>query len=196
MQAVGLIVSPDTYSKNDLPISKRTAAEVGWKMNLSAHLRHFGHVVVTFLKTKARETQRGLTTTAVLLWKLDRHLVQDLAGVAGEVRKEATVTVHDDETKFVVRLEKLLQRLNVELVVAQVQRGVDRLERLKVDRDLHHHLASGACRPRPRPPREHQLLGSSKRLPWEHMPASPCPHPSAQSRNRAPVRSSAPCCRA
>ena len=52
-----------------------------------------------------------LVRVTVLLGQVDRELVQDLARVAGQGPEERPVTVHDDETELVVRLEQLLQRL-------------------------------------------------------------------------------------
>jgi hypothetical protein len=42
----------------------------------------------------------------------------------------------DDETKLCVRLEKFRERLSVKLVVAEIERGVDGLEGLKVKVDF------------------------------------------------------------
>lgn len=103
---------------------------------LHGQLSDLAHVVVTLLVTETRETQSGLTTTSVLLGKIDGELVKNLAGVAGEGAKECAVTVHDDEAEPLVGLEQLRKSLGVELVVAQVQGGVDGLEGLEVDVDL------------------------------------------------------------
>ena len=88
---------------------------------------------MALLEAEARKAQRRLAAAPVLLRQVDRELVEDLAVVARERAEEAAVTVHHDEAELVVGLEQLLQRLGVELVVAQVERGVDRLEGLKVD---------------------------------------------------------------
>ena len=50
--------------------------------------------------------------------------------------EKGAVSVHDDETKLLIRLEQLAQCLGMELVVTEVQRGVDGLEGLEVDVDL------------------------------------------------------------
>ena len=47
--------------------------------------------------------------------------------------EESTVTVHDNEPESVVVREERSESLRVELVITEVQRGVDRLERLKVN---------------------------------------------------------------
>lgn len=62
--------------------------------------------------------------------------MDNLSRVAGEGAKKRTVSVHDDEAKFLVRLEQLAQGLGVEFVVTEVQRGIDGLEGLEVDVDL------------------------------------------------------------
>jgi hypothetical protein len=60
--------------------------------------------------------------------------VDDFAGVSGEGTEESTVTVHDDETETGVRLKELGERLGVELVVAEIEGGVDGLWRGKSER--------------------------------------------------------------
>ena len=62
--------------------------------------------------------------------------MDNLTGVAREGAEKRAVSVHDDEAKLLVRLQQLAQRLGVELVVAEVERGVDGLEGLEVDVDL------------------------------------------------------------
>ena len=47
--------------------------------------------------------------------------------------EESTVTVHDNEPESVVVSEECSEGFRVELVITEVQRGVDRLERLKVN---------------------------------------------------------------
>ena len=101
--------------------------------------RQFGDladVVVTLLLTQTRETQSGLTATAVLLGQIDGELLQDLSGIAGEGTEKGTVSVHDDEAILGVGLEQLAQSLGVELVVTEVEGGVDGLEGLEIDVDL------------------------------------------------------------
>ena len=46
-------------------------------------------VVVPLLHAQTRETQRGLTSAAVLLGEVDGELVQDVAGVALEGKKKS-----------------------------------------------------------------------------------------------------------
>ena len=79
-------------------------------------------VVVALLVTETRETERGLTTAAVLLGEVDGELVDDLACVARDGAEERAVAVHDNEAELGVRLEQLLKRLGMEFVVAQVER--------------------------------------------------------------------------
>ena len=91
---------------------------------LHGELGDLAHVVVPLLVTQTRETQRGLSTTAVLLREVDGELVDDLAGVARDGAEERAVSVHDDEPELGVGFEQLLQRLGVELVVAEVERSM------------------------------------------------------------------------
>jgi hypothetical protein len=72
----------------------------------------------------------------VLLWQIDRELLDNLASIAAERAKESSVTVHDDESKLLVRLEKLAQCFGMKLVVTQVEGSVDGFEGLKVDVDF------------------------------------------------------------
>mmetsp|Transcript_10967 Transcript_10967/g.36026 ORF Transcript_10967/g.36026 Transcript_10967/m.36026 type:complete len:331 (+) Transcript_10967:801-1793(+) len=99
---------------------------------LRRELCHLADVVVPLFEAQARETQRRLPATTVLLWQVHGKLVQNLARVARERPKQRRVAVHHDETVFVVRLQQLVQSLRVELVVTQIQRGVDRLEGLEI----------------------------------------------------------------
>jgi hypothetical protein len=94
---------------------------VGDKM-LHGQLRDLAHVVVSLLVSKTGETERGLAAATVLLGQVDGELVDDLAGVARQDSEKSTVSVHDDEAKARVRLEKLRQGFRVEFVVTQVQR--------------------------------------------------------------------------
>jgi hypothetical protein len=74
--------------------------------------------------------------TYVLLGEIDRQTLQNLTSVTAEGTKERTVTVHDDETELLVRLQQLTQSLSVELVVTQVERSVDGLKGLEINVDL------------------------------------------------------------
>lgn len=103
---------------------------------LDSQLGDLPDVVVTLLLSKTGETKGGLTTTTVLLGQIDGELVNDFARVTAQSTEKSSVTVHYDEAKLLVGLEELGKGLSVELVVAKVQRGVDRLEGLKIDVDL------------------------------------------------------------
>ena len=87
---------------------------------LNRQLGDLPDVIVALLVTKTRETQCGLTTTAVLLGEIDGEFVDDFAGVTSNRAEQSAVTVHNDEAELRVRLEKFLKRLSVELVVAEV----------------------------------------------------------------------------
>ena len=91
-------------------------------------------VVVALFVTETGETERGLTTTAVLLWEVDSELVNDFTGVASYSAEKGAVTVHDDEAELGVRLKQLLKGLGVELVVAKVQGAIKSLNGRRSER--------------------------------------------------------------
>ena len=49
---------------------------------LDRRLRHLPHVVVPLLHPETSETQRGLSSSAVLLWQIHCELVKHISGVA------------------------------------------------------------------------------------------------------------------
>ena len=103
---------------------------------LDRQLSDLADVVVTLLLTKTGKTKGRLSSTSVLLWKIDGELVHNVSGVSREGTEESSVTIHDDETELLVILEELGEGLSVEFVVAKVEGGVDWTERLEVDIDL------------------------------------------------------------
>ena len=74
-----------------------------------------------------------LQSLCVDTFRYSSIFIDTLPGVPLQRSEERPVSVHDDEPESVVVGEQRRQRLSVELVVAQVQRRVDRLERLEVD---------------------------------------------------------------
>lgn len=88
---------------------------------LDGELGDLADVVVPFLITETGETQCRLTSSTVLLGEVDGEFMGDLAGVPSEGAEECAVSVHDDEPKPGVGLEKLRERFGVELVVAEVE---------------------------------------------------------------------------
>lgn len=72
----------------------------------------------------------------MFLGQVDRQSLEDFTSVATQSAEERAVTIHDNETKFLVRLQQLTQGFGVELVVAKVERGVNGLEGLEVDVNL------------------------------------------------------------
>ena len=99
-------------------------------------MAHLARVVVALLHAEAREPHRRLAAAAVLLRQVHVELGDHFARVALEGAEQGAVAVHDDEAELGVVGEQGGQRLRVELVVAQVERGVDGLEGLEVDVDL------------------------------------------------------------
>lgn len=57
------------------------------------------NVVVSLLHAQTRETECGLSSSAVLLGQVDGELVQDLAGVALKRAEQCAVTVHHNEAE-------------------------------------------------------------------------------------------------
>lgn len=74
--------------------------------------------------------------THVLLGQVDGKTLKNFAGIATQGTEKRTVTVHDNETELLVRLQQLTQRLGVELVVTKVEGGINGLEGLEVDVNL------------------------------------------------------------
>lgn len=99
-------------------------------------LGDLAHVVVASLHTQTSETQRRLSSTSVLLGKINAELVDHLARVTGESTVENTVSVHDDEAKLGVGLEELRESVSVELVIAEVKglRGESRISWCRLKR--------------------------------------------------------------
>ena len=92
---------------------------------LNSQFGDFTDVVVTLFITETSETQGGLTTTTVLLGEVDGEFVDDFTGVTGDSTEKGTVTVHDDETKFRIGFEELLECFGVEFVVTKVKGTVE-----------------------------------------------------------------------
>jgi len=69
----------------------------------------------------------------VLLGQINGKLVQYLPAAALYGPVETAVTVHDDEAECLVIHEKFIEIFGVELVVTEVEGGVDGFEGFKVD---------------------------------------------------------------
>lgn len=72
---------------------------------LHSKFGHLAHVVVALLFSQTGETKGGLTTSAVLLGKVDGEFMDHVSGVTTERTEESAIPVHDDEAKFLVRLK-------------------------------------------------------------------------------------------
>jgi hypothetical protein len=88
---------------------------------LDSVLGDLADIVVPLLVAQTRETERGLSTTAVLLREVDGELVNDLTGVTGKGAEESAVAVHDYEAKAGIGLKELREGFGVELIVAKVE---------------------------------------------------------------------------
>ena len=104
---------------------------------LGGQLRAATEEVVALLQTKPSESERGLSAAAVLLGQVDGELEEHVPRTALHGREETAITVHDDEAEgIVLREHHLGQGLRVEAIVAEVERGRDRLQRLEGNVDL------------------------------------------------------------
>ncbi|KAH3660506.1 hypothetical protein OGAPHI_007092 [Ogataea philodendri] len=103
---------------------------------LNSHLGDFSDIVVSLLVSQSGETQCRLSTSSMLLRQINCEFVQNFSGVTGQSTKQGSITVHHNETKSVVTFKQFGQRLGVELVITQIQRGIDRLERLESNGEL------------------------------------------------------------
>mmetsp|Transcript_41110 Transcript_41110/g.98052 ORF Transcript_41110/g.98052 Transcript_41110/m.98052 type:complete len:240 (+) Transcript_41110:743-1462(+) len=116
------------------------AFDVGSLAIRNEHLRcclsDFPHIVVSLLQSKAGKTQGRLSSSSMLLGQVHCELVQDLTVIPLHPSKQRAVAIHDQESELVVILHELRQRLRVKLAVTQIHRGVDWLERLKIDGQL------------------------------------------------------------
>ena len=59
-----------------------------------------------------------------------------IPSIATQRAKQCSIAVHDDKAELLVRLKELTQGLGMKLVVTEVQRCVDGLERLEINVDL------------------------------------------------------------
>lgn len=102
---------------------------------LNSKFSNLTNVVMTLLLTQTRETERRLSTTSVFLWQIDREFLHHFPGIAAKCAEQGSVSIHNDEAKFLVGLKQLAQCLGMEFVVTKVERGVDRFEWLKINID-------------------------------------------------------------
>ena len=109
---------------------------------------------MTLLHPQPGEPQRGLPTPAVLLGQVHGELVEDVPGVPLQCPEQSSVSVHHDEAEsegFLVFKESSVspgqdspvvvsqeggESFCVELVITEIQGGVDRFEWLEVNVDF------------------------------------------------------------
>ena len=72
----------------------------------------------------------------MLFGQVNGEFLHHFSCIARQGAKQGTVAIHDDETKFLIRLEQFAECLGMKLVVAQVQRSVDGFEGFEIDVDL------------------------------------------------------------
>ena len=89
---------------------------------LNCKFSNLANVVVPFFVSKTGETKGRLTTTAVLLREVDSKLVDNLARITGESAEESSISVHHDESKTGIGLEKLRKSLSMEFIVTKIER--------------------------------------------------------------------------
>ena len=73
---------------------------------LHCQLCDFSDVVVPLLFTQTCKTQSGLSTATVFLRQIHGELVYDVPCITTESTKESTISIHDNESKLLVRLKK------------------------------------------------------------------------------------------
>jgi hypothetical protein len=84
---------------------------------LNSKFSNLPDVVVTLFVTKTRETKGRLTTTSMFLGKINGEFVDHIAGVACKSTKKGSVTVHNDESEFLVRFKESLEIFCMEFVI-------------------------------------------------------------------------------
>jgi len=62
--------------------------------------------------------------------------VNHISRIARQGPEKRTVTIHNDKAELLIRLEQFAQSLSMELIVAEIERSIDGLERLKIDIDF------------------------------------------------------------
>ena len=97
---------------------------------LSSKLAALDDVEMALLLSQTSKTYSGLTTATVLLWKLNRHTLDDLLVVTLKGGEHDTSTINDDEAELLIILQEGEQWLGVETVLALVGKDVDSAEGL------------------------------------------------------------------
>lgn len=72
----------------------------------------------------------------MFLRQVDAQLLEDFSSIPAKRAEEGPVSIHDDETEFLIRFQQLAQCFRVELVVTEVQGRVDGFEGFKINVDF------------------------------------------------------------
>ncbi len=101
----------------------------------------FPYIIMAFLHTKPSKPEGRLATSSMLFWKINTELMEHFTSIATQCPEKSAISIHNNETKFVIRLQKLIQCLCVEFIVTQVKGWVYWLEwfKIKCHLQLHQH---------------------------------------------------------
>jgi len=86
--------------------------------------------------SQSGESIGRLTTSTVLLWKFNTQFMEDVSNVTLESSEKGAITINDDEPKFLVIFEQVVETLGMELVLALVHFGLNWSKRLDIQSDL------------------------------------------------------------
>ena len=72
--------------------------------------------MVAFFLSDTRETVCGLTTASVLLRQLYCDFLQDRAHIALKSSEQSSITIDDDESKFLIILKQIVEHAGLKFV--------------------------------------------------------------------------------
>jgi hypothetical protein len=72
----------------------------------------------------------------MFLWQLHLDLLKNISSVSLKGSIEGTISINDNESKFIIIFQENLQSFSVELVITEVEELVDWLERFEVKVNL------------------------------------------------------------
>lgn len=75
---------------------------------LGCQLCYFLDVGASLFFSNSRKSVSGLTTSTMLLWKLDSHFVKNISDITLEGGEKCTCTIDDDESEFFVIFKQVI----------------------------------------------------------------------------------------